>query len=70
MKKERRHRVRRISGTARRRRQRREESLRSASLGSPIFVESWHQGSPLNWVEFMRRWETTRTDRRRKTRDD
>jgi hypothetical protein len=35
----------------------------TASLSSPIFVESWNGGSPLNWVEFMGRWEFTRSDR-------
>jgi hypothetical protein len=37
--------------------------LYAASLGNPIFVESWNGGSPLNWVEFMGRWEATRVDR-------
>jgi hypothetical protein len=41
-----------------------ELSLRSASLGSPMFEESWDAGSPLNWVEFVTRWE----DRRRPAR--
>jgi hypothetical protein len=41
-----------------------EPPLHSASLGSPIFVESWNGGSPLNWVEFMARWETTRIDKK------
>ncbi len=44
--------------------------LQSASLGSPIFVESWNGGSPLNWVEFMGRWENGRSDRRRASADD
>ncbi len=39
-----------------------EPPLNAASLGSPIFVESWNGGSPLNWVEFMSRWENTRVD--------
>jgi len=37
--------------------------LYAASLGNPIFVESWNGGSPLNWVEFMGRWETTQVRR-------
>jgi hypothetical protein len=44
--------------------------LRSASLGSPIFVESWNGGSPLNWVEFMGRWEVGRSDRPGPVTDD
>jgi hypothetical protein len=39
-----------------------EPPLSAASLGSPIFVESWNGGSPLNWVEFISRWENTRVD--------
>ncbi len=51
------------NGSASQRRQLRgEPPLFAASLGSPIFVESWNGGSPLNWVEFMGRWETTRID--------
>jgi hypothetical protein len=47
-----------------------EQALSAASLGSPIFVESWNSGSPLNWVEFMGCWETTRSDSNsRKHRD-
>jgi hypothetical protein len=49
-------------GATHRRRLRGEPPLHAASLGSPIFVESWNGGSPLNWVEFMGRWETTRID--------
>jgi hypothetical protein len=49
--------------TSHRRRPSGEPSLRSASLGSPIFVESWHHGSPLNWVEFMGSWQSRRMDR-------
>jgi hypothetical protein len=48
--------------TTHRRRLHGEPPLHAASLGSPIFVESWNGGSPLNWVEFMGRWETTRID--------
>jgi hypothetical protein len=44
--------------------------LRSANLGSPIFVESWNGGSPLNWVEFMGRWEIRRSDRPAPGADD
>ena len=44
--------------------------LRSANLGSPIFSESWNGGSPLNWVEFMGRWEVGRSDRRSPAADD
>ena len=41
-----------------------EPPLSTASLCSPIFVETWNGGSPLNWVEFMGRWESTRIDHR------
>ena len=44
--------------------------LYAASLGNPIFVESWNGGSPLNWVEFMGRWEVTRVDRNDSDHDD
>ncbi len=44
--------------------------LCTASLGSPIFVESWNGGSPLNWVEFMGRWEFTRADRSSNKQED
>ncbi len=47
-----------------------EQPLSAASLGSPIFVESWNGGSPLNWVEFMGRWEHTRSDRSSRTQED
>jgi hypothetical protein len=47
-----------------------EPPLHAASLGSPIFVESWNGGSPLNWVEFMGRWEITRIDRQPPKQDD
>ena len=47
-----------------------EPPLHAASLGSPIFVESWNGGSPLNWVEFMGRWETTRIDHHSPKQDD
>jgi hypothetical protein len=53
----------RDDGTTHRRQLRRELPLCTASLCSPIFVESWNGGSPLNWVEFMGRWEITRADR-------
>jgi len=42
----------------------------AASLCSPIFVESWNGGSPLNWVEFMGRWEITRVDRSSTRQED
>ena len=42
----------------------------AASLGNPIFVESWNGGSPLNWLEFMGRWEVTRVDRSDSDSDD
>ena len=44
--------------------------LYSANLCSPIFVESWNGGSPLNWVEFMGRWEITRADHRDPKQED
>jgi hypothetical protein len=47
-----------------------EPPLHTASLGSPIFVESWNGGSPLNWVEFMGRWEITRVDRHPPKQED
>jgi hypothetical protein len=53
-----------------RRQPRVEPPLHAANLGSPIFVESWNGGSPLNWVEFMGRWEHTRVDRHRPEKDD
>ena len=56
--------------TARRRRQRNEDTLRLATLGSPIFVESWHHGSPLNWVEFMGSWHARRIDQPPKKTED
>lgn len=52
----------RKNATSHRRRFRGELPLRTASLGSPIFVESWNGGSPLNWIEFMGRWENRRSD--------
>ena len=56
--------------TTHRRHLRGEPPLHAASLGSPIFVESWNGGSPLNWVEFMGRWETRRSDQSTRTQDD
>jgi len=53
-----------------RRHLRSELPLHSASLGSPIFVESWNGGSPLNWTEFMGRWEITRVDRSNNKQED
>jgi hypothetical protein len=37
--------------------------LHSASLDAPMFQESWDKGSPLNWLEFVRRWERNREQR-------
>jgi len=53
----------RNGSTINRRHLRGELPLHAASLCSPIFVESWNGGSPLNWMEFMGRWEVTRSDR-------
>jgi hypothetical protein len=39
-----------------------EEALRAASLSSPGFAESWRAGSPLNWIEFIARWQSVATD--------
>jgi hypothetical protein len=36
-------------------------SLQAAALGSPMFEESWNAGSPLNWCEFVERWESRRS---------
>ena len=63
MKNFRRKRTPRSGGATHRRTPRGELPLYSANLCSPIFVESWNGGSPLNWVEFMGRWEITRADR-------
>jgi hypothetical protein len=60
----------RNGNTTHRRQLRGELPLHAASLGSPIFVESWNGGSPLNWVEFMGRWETRRSDEGTRTQDD
>jgi len=56
--------------TTHRRHLRMDPPLFAASLGSPIFVESWNGGSPLNWVEFMGRWEFTRSDRSTPKQED
>lgn len=61
---------RRNGSTTHRRRPDGEPPLSTASLGSPIFVESWNGGSPLNWLEFMGRWEATRVDRHPHTQND
>ena len=45
-------------------------SLFSASLGSPIFVERWNGGSPLNWVEFTGRWEHARSERNVRSKEN
>jgi len=42
-------------------------TLRTANLDAPMFQESWDAGSPLNWVEFVQRWEAKR-DRRKSRR--
>ncbi len=39
-----------------------EEALRTASLSSPVFEESWRAGSPLDWTEFIARWQSPRSD--------
>lgn len=70
MKHHRRKTSRRNGGTNHRRHIRSEPPLRAASLSSPIFVESWNGGSPLNWVEFMGRWEATRVDHHPPEQDD
>ena len=54
-----------LSEVTHRRPVRGDDTLRFASLGSPIFVERWNSGSPLNWVEFMGKWENTRSDNRK-----
>ena len=70
MKNFRRKRIPHSDGTTHRRSPRGELPLYSANLGSPIFVESWNGGSPLNWVEFMGRWEINRVDRKNHESDD
>jgi hypothetical protein len=60
----------RNGSTTHRRNLRGEPPLCAASLSSPIFVESWNGGSPLNWVEFMGRWESTRSDRTSHKQED
>jgi hypothetical protein len=60
----------RNGNTTHRRRLRGEPPLHSASLASPIFVESWNGGSPLNWVEFMGNWQSTRVDRKTRDQED
>jgi hypothetical protein len=35
-----------------------EAALRTASLSSPGFQESWRAGSPLDWTEFITRWQS------------
>jgi hypothetical protein len=35
-----------------------EAALRIASLSSPAFDESWQAGSPLDWTEFIARWQS------------
>jgi len=60
----------RNGNTTHRRHLRGEPPLCAASLSSPIFVESWNGGSPLNWVEFMGRWENTRVDHHARKQKD
>jgi len=60
----------RNGNTTHRRQLRGDPPLLAASLGSPIFVESWNGGSPLNWVEFMGRWEFARADRSSNKQED
>jgi hypothetical protein len=60
----------REGSTVHRRHLRGEPPLNAASLCSPIFVESWNGGSPLNWMEFMGRWEITRADRNAGKQED
>ena len=38
-----------------------EAALRIASLSSPAFEESWQAGSPLDWTEFIARWQSLRS---------
>jgi hypothetical protein len=38
-----------------------EAALRVASLSSPAFEESWQAGSPLDWTEFIARWQSLRS---------
>ncbi len=40
-------------------------TLHAAALESPMFEESWSAGSPLNWTEFIQRWEARRPATRR-----
>jgi hypothetical protein len=49
-------------GTCRWRSRDDEEALRTASLSSPGFEESWRAGSPLDWTEFIARWQLPATD--------
>ena len=39
-----------------------EAALRTASLSSPGFQESWRAGSPLDWTEFIARWQSPAPD--------
>jgi len=34
-------------------------ALRAASLSSPGFTETWQAGSPLDWTEFIARWQSS-----------
>jgi len=42
-----------------------EAALRTASLASPAFKESWRAGAPLDWTEFIARCQSPRRDTRR-----
>jgi len=37
-------------------------ALQAANLCSPVFEESWRAGSPLNWCEFVARWQACGAD--------
>ena len=39
-----------------------EAALRTATLSSPGFDESWRAGSPLDWTEFIARWQSPAPD--------
>lgn len=39
-----------------------EAALRTATLSSPGFEESWRAGSPLDWTEFIARWQSPAPD--------
>lgn len=37
-------------------------ALRAANLCTPVFKEPWCAGSPLNWCEFIARWQACRAE--------